>query len=214
MEGLVGPPGLPSASRPQLGWPGLPSQYMGDLKVPRGTQRRPQGSGRVWGKPLEEQLRVLGLFNLKETEGRHHRGLGFLRRSISHLHCLVTGHKGMGENGSGKFRLLQRGSSPRGCLGSEQAVQGMVMASRPPELRELLDNALKDARSEILVFSVQGNPKKSELDVILMCLFQLRILSPDILPNVRVDHMGRTPRVAVWFSEAQASTFMLSLTSF
>lgn len=99
-------------------------------------------------------------------------------------------------------------------MGTEQALQGMVMAPRPPELQELLDNALKDARSEILVFSVQGNPKKSELDVILMCLFQLRILSPDILPNVRVDHMGRTPRVDVWFSEARASTFMLSLTFF
>lgn len=99
-------------------------------------------------------------------------------------------------------------------MGTEQALQGMVMAPRPPELQELLDNALKDARSEILVFSVQGNPKKSELDMILMCLFQLRILSPDTLPNVRVDHMGRTPRVDVWFSEARASTFMLSLTSF
>lgn len=107
MEGLVGPPGLPQlhAHSWSTGVAWAPQSIYGGFKGTKGHPKEATRMRKGLGKAIKEQLRVLGLFNLKETEGRNHRGLGFLRRSISHLHCLMTGHIRMGENGSGKFRL-------------------------------------------------------------------------------------------------------------
>lgn len=67
---------------------------------------------------------------------------------------------------------IRKCSSPRGCLGSEQAPQEMVTTPRLPELQELLGNALRDAMGEIVGVSVQSQDSDS---MFLVSSFQVRI---------------------------------------